>query len=139
MLYFLPCLTLILIQVEISLVTSSAFPLSSAFSEQCGEKWELTKVVKKEELGKPAERLKETTAKLQMLALCNGKVNNSETRSRGMLEQMLAVAEERVRGQERNETGNRGSRELSIIIAIKIICVRVCIQKWTVQGVELHW
>ena len=70
-------------------------------------------MVKKEELGKPAERLKETTAKLQLLALCNGKVNNSETRSRGrdtMLEKMLAVAEERVRGLERNETGNSGSR-----------------------------
>jgi len=73
---------------------------------------ELTKVVKKEELGKSAERLKEKTAKLQLLALCNGKVNNSEERSRGrdtMLERMLAVAEERVRGLERNETGNRGS------------------------------
>ena len=70
-------------------------------------------MVKKEELGKPAERLKEKTAKLQLLALCNGKVINSEKRSRGrdtMLEQMLAVAEERVRRLERNETGNRGSR-----------------------------
>jgi len=84
--------------------------LPFVLAERCEQKWEVTKVVKKEELGKPAERLKETTAKLQMLALCNGKVNNSETRSRGMLEQMLAVAEERVRGQERNETGNRGSR-----------------------------
>ena len=71
-------------------------------------------MVKKEELGKPAERLKETTAKLQLLALCNGKVTNFEERSRGrdtMLEQMLAVAEERVRRLERNEAGNRGSRD----------------------------
>ena len=71
-------------------------------------------MVKKEELGKPAERLKETTAKLQLLALCNGKATNFEERSRGrdtMLEQMLAVAEERVRRLERNEAGSRGSRD----------------------------
>jgi len=57
-------------------------------------------MVKKEELGKPAERLKEKIAKLQLLASSDEKATNYKEKSKGrdaMLEQMLIMAEERVR------------------------------------------
>lgn len=57
-------------------------------------------MVKKEELGKPAERLKEKIAKLQLLASSDEKTTNNKEKSKGrdaMLEQMLIMAEERVR------------------------------------------
>ena len=48
--------------------------------------WEVTKVVIERELGRPAERLREQTEKLQLHSV-----------KAVMLEQQLAVAEERVR------------------------------------------
>ena len=70
----------------------SHFVHTSAFTEQCGEKWEVTKVVEKEELGKPAERLKEKIAKPQLLASSDEMATNYKESSKGrdaMLEQML--------------------------------------------------
>jgi len=88
------------IQVEILFVTLplqiltslAILCVTSAFTERCGEKWEVTKVVEKEELGKPAERLKEKIAKPQLLASSDEKAANYNESSKGrdaMLEQML--------------------------------------------------
>jgi len=57
-------------------------------------------MVKKEELGKSAERLKEKIANLQLLTSSDEKATNYKEKSKGrdaMLEQMLIMAEERMR------------------------------------------
>jgi len=47
--------------------------LPSVLTERFGEKWEVTKVVTKENLGEPKERLNEKMWKLQLLSgnLCH--------------------------------------------------------------------
>ena len=62
-------------------------------------RWQVTKVVTKGELGRPVERLREQMGKLQLHSS-----NRALTRSEGkvvILEQQMAIAEERVRRLER--------------------------------------
>ena len=77
-----------------SLSSSHTCPLLSSISECRRARWQVTRVVTKEELGRPVERLREQVEKLQL---------HSSHRSEGkvvMLEQQLAMAEERVRRLE---------------------------------------
>ena len=74
--------------------SSHTFPLLSFLSECRGARWQVTRVVTKGELGRPVERLRDQMEKLQLRSS-----HRSEGKA-GVLEQQLAMAEERVRRLE---------------------------------------
>ena len=102
----LPEPTTNLSQLSFLLIFSLLYSISEwreGFWKLTRGRWEVTRVVTKEELGKPVERLREQMEKLQL-----------HSAKMVMLEQQLAMAEERVRRLEAEKQARAEQAERSI-------------------------